>query len=484
MHLTLRNTYAACVAAVGSLLLASCADNTPTADDLQQNPDSSDAPLMMFTINTVNQGNAATSPVNEVIKTLRIILIHESGNESYIEANRLIDTHQADNRFTYMYQKRTVPGKKKFYLIANEASVSHVQLTQGVLPGELTGGNLASVLAYFQPNMPDAENPDKTTSQYTAAGFEEILQGLYFESQPAYSINGNEVCLPYSAFYSGFEIKATDSTVDFTDTPMYLVPAATKFSFKFINERTAEDVAIDYLAVRAANQATYLFANLDPLEQTKSIVGEDYYWIDWLHLISQASQENSAAEDNANFNNRYGWIKNYFTPVPEDTITHYFVPDGGADSPEKPNFKSSSWILPVASQDDAGRITSTTTEYGPLYVAESRYFSEEVIEPEVDELPEEGDTPGASEPEVLTQTVEKYYLKLKLRDISANVDSKSLAEVKEAETEISNLKSLFRNTSVLITITLREGGVNIYAETVPWNKKVFYGYVKDEDEIK
>lgn len=479
------------LAIIATVMLPACADRTPLSEPLPSTPEETvKNPLLILSINTVNQGNAGESSVKEIIKTLRIIMIHEEGGQSFIEANRLIDTHDAEhNRFTYLYQKSTVPGKKRFYLIANEASVAGVSLTDGTFPGGLTNPSLHTLLEYFGPTMADVDSQKPAPEvDYTAADFENLMQALYFESLPAYELNGQEVYLPYSAFYSGFEIKQGDTKVDFTSTPMHLVPAATKFTFKFINERTAEDVAIDYLAVKATNRTSYLFANIDPLEQKKSIMGENYYWIDWLHLISQASQENTGAEDNNNFNNRYGWIKEYFVPQPADTLVHYFVPDGPADSPEAPSVKSSSWILPVAAQADNGRVTATTTEFGPLYVGESRYFIEEELAPDLTDPtdPDATEKQDTDDPdtETPTQTVEKYFLKIKLRNISAFVDSKSLAEVKEAETEISNLKALFRNTSVLITITLREGGVNIYAEPVPWNKKVFYGYVKDEDEIK
>lgn len=456
----------------GCLMLNSCSERSAEPDDDAQQPQIwNESPVVMFHIRTLGSGREASSgTVREMIKTLRIIMIHQSGNETRIEANRLIDTHMSDDQFSYIFQKRTVAGKKRFYLIANEESVKSVSLTDGSFPAGMQNPDLSTFLNYFQPDMPADDNGGTVPAKnYTAAEFEALLGSLYFEGEPSYAIADGRIFLPYSAYYSGFEVKENDKKVDCTGSPMYLVPAATKFCFKFINERTAEDVAIDYLTIKSVHRSNYLMAKLEEQELTKVIEGEEYYWIDWLRRVAEESQDNIAPDDNVDLNGSYGWIKDFEVPVPGDVGEHAFIPDGPADDPGTPNIKSTSLILPVARESD-GRITSTTTVFGPLYLPESRNIVEEEIE----------EADGSRK----TQTLEKYTLKIKMRNAGAAVGSTSLADVKEAETEISNLKSLFRNTSVLITITLREGGVNIYAEPVLWNKKVFFGYVKDEDEIK
>ena len=455
------------------MLLGACSDSTPVPED-NDGPNLNESPVVMFHISTLNAGASSGSEVTELINTLRIIMIHESGSELRIEANRLIDTHQADNNFNYMFQKRTLPGKKRIYLIANEQSVKRVELVSGSFPAVMQNPDLKTVLDYYEPDLITDGTEEGTATidkEYSAADFEEVLTSLCFEGDGAYEINGGVVCLPYSAFYDDIEVHENEK-IDNTEKPMYLVPAATKFTFKFINERTAGDVAVDYLALASTQKTNYLMANLEDQELNKYIGGQKYYWIDWLKYVVDETQANPDLDDNVPVNGMYGWISGYNVPVPEDVYEHYFVPDGQADDPENaPAVKSTSWMLKGAVEEN-GRITGTEAEFGPLYIPEGHHvFDEEETDEETGEV-------------ISTQTVEKYLLKIKLRNSEAPVDSKSLVDVKIAESEISNLKALFRNTSVFITITLHEGGVNIYAEPVPWNKKVFFGYVKDEDEIK
>lgn len=468
----LSRLYLALIALCSCLMLGSCHRRSTLAEEMD--PQDKDAQWIMVHIGAIGSGREAAD-VEEKIKSLRIIMIQDDGKSKYIEANRLIDAENAAASFRYIFQKRTAPGKKRFYLIANEECVHSVSFSgDGVsMPaGMKQNPTLTAFLNYFDPDMPVEGDDAAPERDYTAAEFEKMLQSLCFDAMEAYdkAVSNRVVYLPYSAYYD-FEVKATDGyEVDYTNRPMYLVPVATKFSFKFINERTKDDVAIDYLAIEKLNQSTYLMAKLEDWEQKKSISNKEYYWIDWLKFVADQTAEAIDQDTNLGINGTYGWISGYFVPNSDDAEVHYIVPDGDADSPSTPTKKSTSWILPKAKENDGDRVESTTTEFGPFYLPESHYMVDKEVE----------DASGKTS----NQTVESYTLKLKMRNAASNVDSESLVEVKKAETEISNVKSMFRNTSVLITITLREGGVNIYAESVPWTKKTFYGYIKDEDEIK
>ena len=482
MELRFSKLYLAFITLCGCLALGSCSRQELAEDDAYGTQPWDDSPVIMLHIGTLNTGRQALSDVQEKIRSLRIIMIHEANGSKYIEANRLIDTHTADLNFSYIFQKRTIAGKKSFYLIANEESVQSVSLTGGNAFPEKMGAHptLTQFLNYFDPNMPE-EDGAAAANTYTTADFETMLSALYFEPETAYESayvpEENQIFLPYSAYYySGFDIKATDRyEVDFTDKPMYLVPAATKFSFKFINERTKSDVAIDYLAIESRNKTNYLMAKLADWEQTKAVSGgKSYYWIDWLKFVSDELESfGQSSDDNVDVNGMYGWISSYEVPFPNDDEEYAFVPDGPADDPAEPTRKSSSWILPAATDTD-GKIVATTTEFGPFYLPEGHHLVTEDIEG-----PETSGTGGSAQ----ANQAEKYILKLKMRD-NELVEVGSQTQVKKAQTEISNLKYLFRNTRVLITITLREGGVNIFAKPVPWNKEVFFGYVEDEDMIK
>ena len=462
------------IALCGALLSGSC-QHEPAGEDSSFGLN--DSPVVMFHISTLNAGiSSSSNDVSERIKTLRIIMIHESAGETRIEVNRLIDAHNTPgSNFGYTFQKRTVAGKKRVYLIANETSVGEVGCTAGTMPEGLVNPDLTTLLDYFDPDMPTEDGEGGTAGrQYSAVQFETLLNSLCFEALPACGITGGAgggdvVYLPYSAFYEA-EITASGISGDYTSMTMYLVPAVTKFAFKFINERTQDDVAIDYLFISKLNESVYLMANLEEWEKKKTVSGKEYYWIDWLKFVADETAGKTELDDNLGINGLYGWISYYAVPDEDDAYVHYIVPDGPADDASVPNVKSSSWILRRADDSKGGKVEPTTTAFGPFYLPESHNMVEKEI------VDANGDASS--------QTVESYTLGLKMRNSSASVDETSLVEVKRAETEISNLKSLFRNTSMLITITLREGGVNIYAEPVPWTRKQFFGYVKDEDEIK
>lgn len=497
------------------LTLVSCVyDDIPVPHEWVRD----DSPVVILHISTLDAGSDSKATVKERVKSLRIIMLHKNptNSKTYIELNEFVDFSEggdvAANTFRYIFSKRTVPGEKMFYLIANEESVPEIH--SSLLPAAVSDASLSEFMEFFKPNMPgnnqgdeaeESENDGSGDEADSGDGAEDdtvvgptekeyddfvnILNSISFNpdfsdfndllgyrdaSGSGENSADRTIYLPYSAFYDNFVV-AEEAGEYSRQLPMCLVPVATKFSFKFINERTAQNVAVDYIAIESANKANYLMANVGSSELTKNFGTESYYWIDWLRRIAEESQNNVEQDDNVYMNNRYGWIREYEVPE-KDAEPHYFVPDGGADMTEVP-FKSTSLILPVATEDKSGKVTSTTTEIGPFYLPESRNMVKE-------EDPEKQGILEGDEQDDEAELVEQYTLKLKMRDENIKVDDPSLVKVMRAETKLSNLKSLFRSTSMLITITLREGGVNIYGETVPWNKKVFYGYVKDEDEIK
>ena len=533
--------YLAFIALCGLLMLGSCSRRSVTPDEPGGDPMPwDDSPVVMLHISTFNAGYSASAAVTERIRSLRIIMIHEAGGQKYIEANRWIDVGTVGINFNYIFQKRTVVGKKSFYLIANEESMPQVTINDPVSP---IGGtqNITTFLNYFEPDMPtaDSEGGKDATGRPSAEEFEQMLNSLSFTPEP-YKIVGSDIYLPYSAYYTDFVIGEDDHIKDYTDQPMYLVPVATKFKFKIISERSAE-VAIDYLALHSTNQTNYLMAQLDEEDLYKRTGGEDLWWIDWLKLAGDETQAAENTGSNANVNDKYGWIRGYRVPN-EDTNMYDFVRDKWIEDEEyftpaklKESYVSGElrpWIIPQATMKDGKEVPCDPQEYGPYYLPEGKNMVTETYEevdpdakpddpetkPETPETkPEEGGgsgesttTPGTDGEDTgdtggsgdgtdtggtgsdqqggtitKTEEKEKYILKLRMRDTSKaeDIEEDNRSFVKTAETEISNLKSLFRNTSVLITIMLREGGVNIYAEDVPWEPKRFNGYVQDEDDI-
>ena len=465
------------IALCGCLALGSCSRQGLAAED----PDDGygpqpwdDSPVIMLHIGTLNSGRQDPSGVQEKIRSLRIIMMHEADGNRYIEANRLIDvpddTDPGD--FSYIFQKRTVAGKKSFYLVANEESIEKVTL-KATAEGDSSfpeglgeAPSLTQFLNAFDPAMPTGDDDgDAADAMAASAGaeFEDLLGRLCFEPMRKSCSGQEKVYLPYSAYYhSGFDITPEDSyEVDRTDSPMYLVPIATKFFFKFINYRS-EQVEIDYLALEKTNKSNYLMAKFENKELfvRDNYTGKELQWINWMQVVSAALQDAENDDDLASMNGYYGWIFPYQVPYPEededcDAITYPFVGEvGEVDDPETPDQTTPQpWIIPAGNGDDE---PAPPQEFGPFYLPEGHNM----------ELSEESNT-----------KVERYNLAIHMHDVG-------VVDPQEAKTEISNLKALFRNTSVRITITLRAGGVRIFARVEPWEEYRFNGYVKDEDDIK
>lgn len=495
----------------GVLLLASCRkeDVSPDMPDDPQDPQAwVVGPRMMLHISTLNYGaRSADTGVEERIKSLRIIMIHEDPDKRrYLEANRLIDIPDvgADGEgtlaghFTYIFQKRTVVGKKSFYLIANEewaAGVTVKDDDESVAGREVP--SLTALLNSYEPAMPsgkkaaadgvlttdpaddDPEHPDAAADAAAAAqaeAFEKLLQHLCLE--PMQELGSGKLYLPYSAYYhSGYDITEEGGyEVDMTGSPMYLVPVATKFTFKFINERTMDDggLKIEKLELRSTNKTNYLMANFD-LSQYKNKEelyldpvgggGKQIHWIEWLRQVAVATNGYQTSDDITGQNSRFGWISCYQVPYPESNSEEA---DGGNDDGVVYDFirnlPDQHLILSNAVQiGNSDNVTPYEKEIGPFYLPEGHHKEEKLTSDDTDEK----------------TRVESYMLSITM--LPANG---SLSGGKEAETEISNLKYLFRNTSIRITIALHEGGVKIYAETAPWNPVSLWGYVQDEDDMK
>ena len=70
-------------------------------------------------------------------------------------------------------------------------------------------------------------------------------------------------------------------------------------------------------------------------------------------------------------------------------------------------------------------------------------------------------------------TEQRYTLGLKLHD--TEVDSSTSNDFEE-DLVIENVRSLFRDTCVLIQISMRKGDVDVYAEMAPWEHQEVDGW--------
>ena len=409
---------------------------------------------------------AATDGVTEKIRSLRIIAISkdDNGNNGVIEINRKVEFNDAKSAtFGYALTWRTRPGKKDFYIFANEESVENIQFTDNQRPTGLgTDATLSGLLDRY-PATPAGtltsegtsamKTEDKTTSGNNAGAAEEfktVINAAYFA--PTYKIQeaeGNRtVYLPYTTVYENVAVAAKkdkgeegggSQTAAGESYPMFLVPVATQFTFNFHNYRL-DPVEIQKIEVSPTHNQNFLLAQVGPDDYTKKFGNEtpSYYWVDWLAKVSAESQKNvGSEEENNTFNETYGWISDYTIPSSATFTSRLVSPDQPAPS------------VPAANRNTTtDEITPSDLFIGPYYVPESR-----------NEVRDSG--------EGVTTTHQKYDLTLGFNGPG------------DFKLSIGNLRSLFRNTKILIDVTLRQGEIEVYAEMVPWNVKSANGWLTE-----
>lgn len=451
-----------------SVLLVLCGTASCIFDRDYGDPENDGTALFVLHIAPVST-RAATDGVTEKIRSLRIIAISkdDNGNNGVIEINRKVDFNDVESAtFGYALTWRTQPGKKDFYIFANEESVENIQFTDNRRPAGLgTNATLGDLLDRY-PATPAGtltsegtsakKTEDKTTSGNNAGAadeFKTVINAAYFA--PTYKIqeaegNRRTVYLPYTTVYENVAVAAKkdkgeegggSQTAAGESYPMFLVPVATQFTFNFHNYRL-DPVEIQKIEVSLTHNQNFLLAQVGPDDYMKKFGNEtpSYYWVDWLAKVSAESQKTvGSEEENNTFNETYGWISDYTIPSSATLNSSRLVTSSDLSTPS----------VPAANKNpDTDEITPSELFIGPFYVPESR-----------NEVQDSG--------EGVTTTHQEYDLTLGFKGpVDFNLS-------------IGNLRSLFRNTKILIDVTLRAGEIEVYAEMVPWNVKSANGWLTE-----
>lgn len=474
-------------------------------------------------IASVNTGVLPDDGVAEKIKTLRVIVFGEHG----IELNRSLafDEGLAATALNSVITWYADPDETKdFYIFANEemagdGSDGTIHYLASKLPNGVSANTLPTSLkalfeqevykgtreSYFgngstNPKKPDEEDEEadaagKAAAKRIAAEFKAILQSVYFSPQyeAVRDASGRgEIYLPYTTFYEGVtlsEARAKDSEGK-NNLTMYLVPVATKFFFRFINNRPA-DIAIWNLKIGGevvdksaqtaggvefelddkdkkvmiggVNRAALLLASVGGTDREKEFADDrqTYYWVDWLAKVSELSHSHwGSAGENEDFNKKYGWISDYTVPFEADASPWIFV-DRVQNSGSYPVVTGTD----KAPENEHGERETTL---GPYYLPESRYMV--TYEREVTEN---------NKTVKKRFTEQRYILNLYLHDQSS-ASTAGVLDLEIAE-PIGNVASLFRNTYVYIVVTMNGGDISldIYAEMTGWNAHSAYGQVTE-----
>ena len=424
-----------------------CSGDSASEPDL---PGGEDKYMLLLRISPLDTGEAADAEVTERIKSLRVIVLTapEEGTDAVpeIEYNRLVTPAEfgttAATGFQYEIMLLTTEGKKDVYLIANEGSIGTIayQTAEG---STLNVGALPTTFGDFLDRYKtggDGPAPD-------AAEFKEAVEAIYFEPEYEYeSEPGSDERTLYLPYMSHYEVEATKRSNN--RLTMYLVPVATKFTFKFINKLNRE-VSLNEISVKSTDTQNFLLAHVGEEDYEKDFDETTMYWVDWLAKVAEKTHD---APNNAAINQQYGWISDYG------------IPTAGKTGPDvKTEFIGSSVPLPalkhVVEEDETETDVPSVVVLGPYYRPESRR-----------EVTHENTLGG-------TVTEHEYLLTLGLTDASGSGPE-------FADVAIGNLHALFRNTSVYITITISSDDVEVYAEISGWNRHSANGWVTNGDDSK
>lgn len=446
----------------------------------------------------------ASADVTEMIKSIRVIILNEvalpeGGTECYVEYNQYFNFQgdpekgdmfsgpgEAASHFRWIITRNTVPGLKKFYLIANETMVEGINFqTDSELPeGVSAGMTLHDFLElYGEDYIADLDYPLLAPEKDDPKGaeFEELVNCLYYtpnfqqqEQKLSDGTSRNVIFLPYTSHYQvalasrdDIESGNAEGAINMLNGEMFLVPAATKIRFKFQNYRP-DPVTIPSFKLGGMASDMFLFA------QVGSVEGKDLYkdfgaqknlwWVDWLAKVSEASYSYPEPEDNLAFSTAFGWINDY--SVPEDAFD--YDPEGDimdntqiqgvielVEDPEEP------WEVGARNSTNALQDPGEFST-GYFYLPESRFMVT------VDVVNDQGEFTG-------TQDIQAYYLKLHMISGSDG----TLSAVKD--TQIGNLGSMFRNTNTFITIKMRDAlDVGAYAQIEDWEESHTNGTVLED----
>lgn len=213
---------------------------------------------------------------------------------------------------------------------------------------------------------------------------------------------------------------------------LYLVRTAVKFDIRFVNTRS-HPVCVTSCAFNSVASSAYLMPHLDDgcgryilkgdgitgEKQTFSIDGKEVFWIDWLKYAVGRSQ---TYPDDITLADRDGWILEYSIPAGGQSVARDLLAE----------FNGGQKISLATTNGEASIPT--------FYLPESKKL-----------MTASAFAPGLEQ---------EYTLDITLNE---NGKAKTFEAVK-----LPNLRGLFRNTHVKVTITISELTVDLVVEVAPY----------------
>ena len=340
------------------------------------------------------------TPADEKINQLLIVIVSEEpagteeGTKWAVEYNRLIESASTGVSLIGGHTFKVKAGcKKRIYLIAN---------CKGMKDAD---GNLL----------------DFTNEAFAATGSEgKAKVDDYVFALPSDLDNG----IPMTAMHEVYIPSRKELQKDSYELgTLYVVRAATKFSFTFTNAVTSipKSIAIKKIALDRIADKAYLMPHVNKNSDNKYWVADtdrqtpfafDASWIDWMVKEAEKTKEDNNI-------NQYQWLTDYEVPgdVQHTRFTHEW--ENG---------------FPVTTE-------STTT----LYLPESRNRI-------------------SGNPLYL----QEYKLTLTTSEVSAKEGNSQFTEEKEYTATLPQLASLFRNTHVKVNVTFKDYELDCAVDVEPY----------------
>lgn len=340
------------------------------------------------------------TPADEKINQLLIVIVSEEpadteeGTKWVVEYNRLIESASTGVSLIDGHNFKVKAGcKKRIYLIANGKGLKDA----------------------------DGNPLDFTNEAFAATGSEgKAKADDYVFALPSNPVDNG---IPMTAMYEVSIPSKKDLQNDLQNDSyelgtLYVVRAATKFSFTFTNAITSmrKNIAIKKIAIDQIANKAYLMPHVNKNNDNKYWVADterrnavalEKSWIDWMVEEAKRTADNDF--------NQYQWLTDY--EVPED-VQHT-----------------------IAEQEITGELTTTPTQ-----PAETVFY-----------LPESQNRISDDDPLKL----QEYKLSVTTLDEGSTHENVHTATLPQ-------LASLFRNTHVKVNVTFKDHGLSVEVKLVPY----------------
>ena len=271
---------------------------------------------------------------------------------------------------------------------------------------------------YFFANEEAVTQADGTGSSLSGSSLTKIFEN-YFPGDPGFADAVNDLYfqpdysrnIPMSSHY-----EVTVPAKGIEQKTFYIVRVATKFTVNFRNWR-GQNLQVNELSIASHADRNFLMAHVLNTPQNLQLFNGKS-WIDWLREVSDASSESDTPE----VTDAAGWLKDYELPgTANKTLT--YTHNG-----------------PITLDPPTGE-TEATAKPGKASV---KFYLPESMNPKT----------GATDGE------QQYTLNLKIQEGEKE---------REFNNILPNLKALFRNTHVIVNVTMYRD-MSISVDVIPYSE--------------